>query len=106
MLLESLWTASGRATPSVNLAGVPHSREFRIGEPFKGKHRDRQVGVAKQLFAAMDIAREDQEKRQDWVLRGFRQFDAPVCVIITYDAVLADSDDTAFDLRRGHHCFS
>ena len=80
-----------------NLAGVPHSREFRIGSPFAGQHRDRQVGVAKQLFAAMDIAREDTEKRQDWVLRGFRQFDAPVCVIITYDAVLADSDDTAFD---------
>ena len=80
-----------------NLAGVPHSREFRIGSPFAGQHRDRQVGVAKQLFAAMDIAREDKEKRQDWVLRGFRQFDAPVCIIITYDAVLADSDDTAFD---------
>tara|TARA_B100000963_G_scaffold331335_1_gene322054 strand:+ start:323 stop:1000 length:678 start_codon:yes stop_codon:yes gene_type:complete len=80
-----------------NLAGIPHSREFRIGQPFAGQHRDRQVGVAKQLFAAMDIAREDTEKRQDWVLRGFRQFDAPVCVIITYDAVLADSDDTAFD---------
>ena len=80
-----------------NLAGIPHSREFRIGSPFAGQHRDRQVGVAKQLFAAMDIAREDAEKRQDWVLRGFRQFDAPVCIIITYDAVLADSDDTAFD---------
>ena len=80
-----------------NLAGVPHSREFRIGEPFAGQHRDRQVGVAKQLFAAMEIAREDKEKRQDWVLRGFRQFDAPVCVIITYDAELADSDDTPFD---------
>ena len=61
-----------------NLAGLPHSREFRIGSPFAGQHRDRQVGVAKQLFAAMDIAREDTEKRQDWVLRGFRQFDAPV----------------------------
>ena len=71
-----------------NLAGVPHSREFRIGQAFAGQHRDRQVGVAKQLFAAMDIARDDKEKRQDWVLRGFRQFDAPVCVIITYDAVL------------------
>lgn len=80
-----------------NLAGIPHSREFRIGSPFAGQHRDRQVGVAKQLFAAMDIAREDTDKRQDWVLRGFRQFDAPICIIITYDAVLADSDDTAFD---------
>ena len=80
-----------------NLAGVPHSREFRIGQAFDGKHRERQVGVAKQLFAAMGIAREDKDGRQDWVLRGFRLFDAPECVIITYDRVLADSDDTPFD---------
>ena len=80
-----------------NLAGVPHSREFRIGKAFEGQHRDRQVGVAKQLFSAMGIAREDKDARLDWVLRGFRQFDAPVCVIITYDRELADSDDTAFD---------
>lgn len=80
-----------------NLAGVPHSREFRIGQAFEGQHRDRQVGVAKQLFSAMGIAREDKDARQDWVLRGFRQFDAPVCVIVTYDRALADSDDTAFD---------
>lgn len=80
-----------------NLAGVPHSREFRIGEAFAGEHRERQIGVAKQLFSAMGIAREDKEARQDWVLRGFRQFDAPVCVIITYDRELAGSDDTSFD---------
>jgi len=80
-----------------NIAGVPQSREFRTGHAFEGKHRDRQVGVAKQLFAAMGIAREDKVMRQDWILRGFRQFDAPVCVIVTYDKELADSDDTAFD---------
>ncbi len=80
-----------------NLAGVPHSREFRIGQPFTGPHRERQVEVAKQLFGAMGIAREDKEGRQDWVLRGFRQFDAPVCVIVTYDRVLDGSDDTPFD---------
>lgn len=80
-----------------NLAGVPHSREFRIGQPFDGVHRERQIGVAKQLFSAMGIARDDKEQRQDWVMRGFRQFDAPVCVIITYDRALASSDDTAFD---------
>jgi nitroreductase len=80
-----------------NLAGIPHSREFRTGHPFEGVHRDRQVGVAKQLFSAMGIARDDKAGRTDWVLRGFRQFDAPVCVIITYDKELADSDDTAFD---------
>ena len=80
-----------------NLAGIPHSREFRTGHAFEGVHRERQIGVAKQLFAAMGIARDDAPARQDWVLRGFRQFDAPVCVIITYDRELADSDDTAFD---------
>jgi nitroreductase len=80
-----------------NLAGVPHSREFRIGQPFAGVHRERQIGVAKQLFSAMGIARDDKEMRQDWVMRGFRQFDAPVCIIITYDRVLDGSDDTPFD---------
>ena len=79
------------------LAGEPDSREFRKGQPFAGVHRDRQVGVAKQLFAAMGIERDDKAKRTDWVLRGFRQFDAPVCVIVTYDKVLDGSDDTPFD---------
>ena len=79
------------------LAGEPDSREFRKGQPFAGPHRDRQVGVAKQLFSAMGIARNDKDGRKDWVLRGFRQFDAPVCVIITYDRVLDGSDDTPFD---------
>ena len=79
------------------LAGEPDSREFRRGHAFAGVHRERQIGVAKQLFSAMGIARDDAAARQDWVLRGFRQFDAPVCVIIAYDKDLADSDDTAFD---------
>ncbi len=79
------------------LGGVPQSREFRTGAAFTGAHRDRQVGVAKQLFTAMGIARDDADARQDWVMRGFRQFDAPVCVIITFDRDLADSDDTVFD---------
>ena len=79
------------------LAGEPDSREFRRGEAFAGVHRDRQVEVAKQLFGAMGIERGDKDARQDWVLRGFRQFDAPVCVIITYDRVVDGSDDTPFD---------
>jgi len=79
------------------IAGVSQSREFRTGEAFAGQHRERQIGVAKQLFTAMGIARDNAEQRQDWVLRGFRQFDAPVCVIVTYDKVLDGSDDTPFD---------
>ena len=79
------------------LAGEPDSREFRKGVPFAGVHRERQIGVAKQLFSAMGIARDDAPARQDWVLRGFRQFDAPVCVIITYDRACDGSDDSPFD---------
>ncbi|WEK43880.1 MAG: nitroreductase [Candidatus Sphingomonas colombiensis] len=78
-------------------AGVPQSREFRTGQAFAGPHRERQVDVAKQLFGAMGIARDDQARRSDWVMRGFRQFDAPVCIIVTYDRALDGSDDTPFD---------
>jgi nitroreductase len=81
-----------------NVAGVPHSREFRIGEAFAGQHRDRQVGVAKQLFAAMGIEREDKEKRMDWVLRGFRQFDAPVSVVVCMDRSLKEDTIGHFDV--------
>ncbi len=80
-----------------NLAGVPHSREFRTQGEYGGAHRDRQIGIAKQLFAAMGIAREDKAARQDWVLRGFRQFDAPVSIVVTYDRSIHGSDIGPFD---------
>jgi nitroreductase len=80
-----------------NLAGVPHSREFRIGGEYGGAHRERQIEVAKQLFGAMGIERHDQEKRKDWVLRGFRQFDAPVSIVVTYDRSIHGSDIGPFD---------
>ena len=47
----------------------------------------------------MGIERDNKDKRQDWVLRDFRRFDAPVCVIITYDRVL-DGSDVPLRLRR------
>ena len=80
-----------------NLAGVPSSREFRSHGEYAGAHRERQIGVAKQLFGAMGIERHDQEKRQDWVLRGFRQFDAPVSIVVTYDRSIHGGDIAPFD---------
>ena len=80
-----------------NLAGVPSSREFRVHGEYAGAHRERQVEIAKQLFAAMGIERHDQEKRKDWVLRGFRQFDAPVSIVVTYDRAIHGSDVAPFD---------
>lgn len=80
-----------------NLAGVPSSREFRTHGPYEGVHRKRQIEIAVQLFQAMGIERDDKEGRQDWVLRGFRQFDAPVSVVVTYDRALHGSDIAPFD---------
>ena len=80
-----------------NLAGVPHSREFRTQGEYAGVHRERQVEIAKQLFGAMGIAREDKAARQDWVLRGFRQFDAPVSIVVTYDRAIHGGDIAPFD---------
>jgi len=80
-----------------NLAGVPHSREFRVHGEYAGAHRERQVEIAKQLFGAMGIERDNKEKRTDWVMRGFRQFDAPVSVVVTYDREIHGSDIAPFD---------
>jgi nitroreductase len=80
-----------------NLAGVPASREIRSHGEYVGPHRERQIEIAKQLFGAMGIAREDKAGRQDWVLRGFRQFDAPVSVVITYDRTIHGGDIGPFD---------
>jgi nitroreductase len=80
-----------------NLAGVPDSREFRSHGAYEGVHRERQIEIAKQLFAAMGIERHDKERRGDWVLRGFRQFDAPVSVVVTYDRSLRQGDIGPFD---------
>lgn len=87
-----------------NLAGIPHSREFRLGPDYAGVHRERQIGIAKQLFAAMGIERDNKEKRMDWVLRGFRQFDAPVSIVITYDRSIHGSDIAPFDCGGVVNC--
>lgn len=87
-----------------NMAGVPDSREFRMGPGYEGEHRERQIGIAKQLFAVMGIERHDKPARQDWVLRGFRQFDAPVSIVITYDKSIQGSDIAPFDCGGVVNC--
>ena len=80
-----------------NLAGVPDSREFRGHGAYKGVHRERQKQIAAQLFEVMGITWDDKPKRKDWVLRGFRQFDAPVSVVVTYDRSIHGGDIAPFD---------
>jgi nitroreductase len=59
--------------------------------PMDGVYRDRQVELAKGLFKLMDIAREDREKREAWLERGFRFFDAPVAILLLTDIALSDT---------------
>ncbi|MCP3934538.1 MAG: nitroreductase [Actinomycetia bacterium] len=80
------------------LAGAGVDREIKIASHgYQGIHRERQVEIAVQLFEAMGIERDDKERRQDWVMRGFRQFDAPVSVVVTLDRELADDTIAHFD---------
>ena len=81
-----------------NISGVPPSREIRTpNKGYEGLHRDRQIEIAVQLFQKMGIERDDKEGRQDWVLRGFRQFDAPLSIVVTFDRDLLDDDISKFD---------
>jgi nitroreductase len=72
-------------------AGVPSQRDYSIGErPKDSVYRKRQVGLAKQLFTIMEIPRDDKEKRLEWLLRGFRYFDAPCAIFIYSDQCLSE----------------
>lgn len=80
------------------LAGASVDREIKMSDHgYQGVHRERQVAIAIQLFEAMGIERDDKARRQDWVMRGFRQFDAPVSIVVTIDRELADDTVGHFD---------
>ena len=87
-----------------NLAGIPPSREIRQHGAYEGVHRKRQIDIAVQLFEAMGIEWGDKERRKDWVMRGFRQFDAPVSIVITFDKDLEDNDIAIFDCGAVVNC--
>lgn len=80
------------------MSGVPPKRDFPMKEAYEGDHRKRQIEIAVQLFEAMGIERDDKAKRMDWVMRGFRQFDAPVSIVLTYDKILEPAAISQFDL--------
>jgi len=79
------------------LAGEKPSREIGDYSSYEGEHRKRQIEIAVQLFEAMGIERHDKERRQDWVMRGFRQFDAPVSIVVCFDRTLLDNTIAHFD---------
>ena len=53
--------------------------------PYQGIYRQRQVDLAIQIFQLMDIKREDRPRRNEWMQRGYRYFDAPAAIILSLD---------------------
>lgn len=85
------------------MAGAAPDREISSHGGYQGEHRERQKRVAAQLFQAMGIDWGDRERRQDWAMRGFRQFEAPVSIIGCIDRELAQSTVAYFDLGQFVH---
>ena len=78
--------------------GAKSNRDIVSHGEYEGVHRARQVAIAVKLFGAMGIERHDKAMRQDWVMRGFRQFDAPVSIVLAYDRSLDPGAVVHFDL--------
>ncbi len=51
--------------------------DFPYNGKYEGVYRERQIDSAQQLYAALDIAREDKAGRGASFMRNFRFFDAP-----------------------------
>lgn len=56
--------------------------------PIHGFYLERGRAIGKQLFMAMDIARDDREKRNWWLARGYSFFDAPALILLYMDKSL------------------
>lgn len=54
-------------------------------------YRTRQVDLAQHIFQVLNISREDKMKRNAWLTRGFRYFDAPAAIIICDDKTLPEA---------------
>jgi nitroreductase len=73
-------------------SGAAPSPEHRImGWPRGSVYRQRQVALAQQLFRLMEVPRDDDEKKRQWMERGFRFFDAPAAIVILVDRSLGES---------------
>lgn len=70
------------------LAGVNPSMEDD-GYP-EGIFKQRRKELAMDLFALLDIKREDKDKRKAWTARGQRYFDAPVALIFTINKEISE----------------
>lgn len=73
--------SGAKPQPEHQVAGWPNDSIYRV----------RQVDLAKHIFQIMDISRDDNVKRDEWLERGFRYFDAPAAIIIYVDKTLPEA---------------
>ncbi|MBN1663592.1 MAG: nitroreductase [Deltaproteobacteria bacterium] len=72
-------------------SGAPSRQERKVTEkPADTVYQRRRAELTKQLFALMDIQREDAAKRKAWREKGIRFFDAPAAIIVLNDRLLPE----------------
>ena len=75
-------------------AGVAPHPEVAIPQPkgtapgLGGVYRDRQIGLAKQMFKLLGIGKGDKDKMQAFTESMYRFYDAPAAVVLVIDKVL------------------
>ena len=75
-------------------AGVAPHPEVAIPQPkgtapgLGGVYRDRQIGLAKQMFKLLGIGKGDKDKMQAFTESMYRFYDAPAAIVLVTDKVL------------------
>lgn len=97
------WVVTGEALERIRQANLEDFRSGRATDyktvvPEGTCYKERARAIGKSLFEAMEITREDREKRKQWYERGYRFFDAPAVIILMMDKIL---DEAAFRLDMG-----
>ena len=77
-------------------SGKPAAPDIAVEFP-RGRFIRRSQDVAKLIYTAMDIPRDDKERRQAWWELGFRYFDAPAAIIIHFGPEI-EFEHAFFDL--------
>jgi len=73
-----------RALEEYIRAGAAPDPDFQT-EALTGVYRKRQVELGIALYQVMGIAREDTEKKTQWLLKGMRFFEAPNAIVVSID---------------------
>jgi len=79
-----------RAVEEAALSGIEPRADFQTPH-HTGVYRERRIALSIALYQLMDIAREDKNKRLQWVLRMARNFEAPNAIIVLMDEEINNS---------------